>query len=176
MYKYFADIQLDNEEMLSEERVQNIKTSVLLRVKEEKSMSKRSTIRTITIAVAAATTAALSAMIASAEQPAWTPATAIEEENEKPGEAAFKEYIEKAKAEDVGAPEKAPETVNGWTIVSDGSDYETYQVLQHKDDPDVCYIYYKISDEQLEEMLSDGWTLIDDGINAIHENEVFADE
>lgn len=173
MYKYFADIQLDNEEMLSEERIGNIKTSVLSRVKEEKAMSKRTTIRTITIAVAAATTAALSAMIASAEPSAWTPAAAIEEENEKPGEAAFKEYIEKAKAEDVGAPEKAPENVNGWIAVdADTSDLVCVQPVNDW----TVYYYFRGDDEQLQEKLSNGWTLIDEDINVIHENEVFVDD
>lgn len=174
MREFFDNIPLDNEEEISKERLDNIKTSALSRVKEEKAMSKRTTIKTITIAVAAATTAALSAIIASADSaPAATtaekPAAAVEEETEKPGEAAFKEYIEKAKAEDTGAQEEAPETVNGWEKV-DPKDLVT---LQPADNPDVCYYYYKVPDEVLEEMLNNGWTSIDGDVNTIHKNEVF---
>lgn len=135
-------------------------------------MSKRTTIKTITLAVAAATTAALSAMIASAE-PDLAPVAAIEDVGEKPGEAAFKEYIEKAKAEDVGAPEKAPETVNGWTLCTNTEDYIC---IQPSDNPDVYYYYYGLSDDDLLEKLNNGWKLIDTDINAIHENEVSVDE
>lgn len=137
-------------------------------------MSKHSTIKTITIAVAAATTAALSAMIASADQPAWTPATDVDyaieetggeasetETGELPGEAAFKEYIEKAKAEDVGAPEKAPENVNGWIAVD--ADTGDLVCVQPVNDWRVYY-YFNGDDEQLQEMLDSGWTLIDEEI------------
>lgn len=168
MCEFFDNIPLDDEEKLSEERINNIKTSVLSRVKEEKAMSKRSTIRTITIAVAAAATAALSSMIASAEL-ASAPVAAIEEVHEKPGEAAFKEYIEKAKAEDEGTYKEAPETVNGWTICTDTEDYIC---IQPSDNPDVYYIYYDLSNDDLLEKINNGWTLIDEDINVIHENEV----
>lgn len=169
MREFFDNIPLDDEENVSEERLQFIKNSTLSRVKEEKAMSKRTTIKTITIAVAAATTAALSAMIASADSaPAATtaekPVAAVEEETEKPGEAAFKEYIEKAKAEDTGTQEEAPETVNGWEKI-DPKDLVT---LQSADDPDVCYYYYKLSNDELKEKLSNGWTLIDGDVNTIY--------
>lgn len=186
MRNFFDNIPLDNQE-ISDEQIKKIKASVLSRVKEEKAMSKRTTIKTITIAIAAATTAALSAMIASAEQPAATPATDVDytieetggeaaetETGELPGEAAFKEYIEKAKAEDVGAPEKAPETVNGWIAVD--ADTGDLVCVQPINDVWTGYYYYRGDDEQLQEMLDNGWALVDTEINTIHLNEVFVDD
>lgn len=188
MRNFFDNIPLDNQE-ISDEQIKKIKASVLSRVKEETKMSKKSTIRMVTIAVAAATTAALSAMIASAEQPAPAP-TAVEnivenagketggeaaetETGELPGEAAFKEYIEKAKAEDVGAPEKAPENVNGWIAVD--ADTGDLVCVQPVNDWTVYY-YFRGDDEQLQEMIDSGWSLVDTEINAIHLNEVFVDD
>ncbi len=182
MREFFDNIPLDNEE-ISKERLDNIKTSVLSRVKEEKAMSKKSTIRMVTIAVAAATTAALSAMIASAEQPTAAPAADVDytvketvettnETGELPGEAAFKEYIEKAKAEDVGAPGKTPENANGWTKV----DPNDYVCIQPADNPDVYYYYFQLSEDDLKEKLDSGFVLIADNANAIHPNEVFVND
>lgn len=163
MRDYFDNIPLDNQE-ISEEQLQKIKASVLSRVKEEKAMSKRSTIKTITIAVAAATTAALSAMIASAEQPAWTPATDVEYTVD---DAAETEVLEVTVDNNIDEA-KADEAVDGWTV-SDTEDLATILILQRSDDTDAYYYYHKVSDEQLEEMLSNGWSLL-------HEYEVPADE
>lgn len=164
MREFFDNIPLNNEENISEEQLQKIKASVLSRVKEEKAMSKRSTIKTITIAVAAATTAALSAMIASAEQPGWTVAT--ENVDYTVDDAA---EVSAVTVDNNIDEAKADEKVNDWTVSSDGSDLAIIQILQPADDTDGCYYYFKLSDEQLEEMLNNGWTLL-------HEYEVPADE
>lgn len=126
-------------------------------------MSKRTTIKTITIAVAAATTAALSAMIASAEQSGWTVATDVEytvDDAAEVSEVIVDNNIDEARAD---------EKVNDWTIVSDGSDLATIQVFQRTDDLDGYYFYHKVPAEQLEEMLNNGWSLI-------YEYEIPADE
>lgn len=175
MREFFDNIPLDTEE-ISKERLDNIKTSVLSRVKEEKAMSKKSTIKMVTIAIAAATTAALSAMIASAEQPAPAP-TAVENivENagkETGGEAAETETGElPGEAEVDGAIEEAPETGEPLTMI----DFRDLVCVQSADDPNVYY-YYTCDDKKLRERLDDGWTLVGDGVNAIHLNEVFVDE
>lgn len=156
MREFFDNIPLDNQE-ISEEQIQKIKASVLSRVKEEKAMSKRTTIKTITLAVAAATTAALSAMIASAEQSAWTPATDVEYTVYDAAETEVSEVTA-----DNGIDEaKTDETIDGRTV-SDTEDLATIiQVVQRFDDSDVGYIYYyKMSDKEVEKLLSSGWTLV----------------
>lgn len=156
MREFFDNIPLDNQE-ISEEQLQKIKASVLSRVKEEKAMSKRTTIKTITIAMAAATTAALSAIIASAEQSAWTPATDAEYTVYDAAETEVSEVTA-----DNGIDEaKTDETIDGRTV-SDTEDLATIiQVVQRFDDSDVGYIYYyKMSDEDVEKLLSSGWTLV----------------
>lgn len=120
-------------------------------------MSKRTTIKTITIAMAAATTAALSAIIASAEQSAWTPATDAEHTVYDAAETEVSEVTA-----DNGIDEaKTDETIDGRTV-SDTEDLATIiQVVQRFDDSDVGYIYYyKMSDEEVEKLLSSGWTLV----------------
>ena len=169
MREYFDNIPLDDEEKLSEERINNIKTSVLSRVKEEKAMSKRTTIRTITIAVAAATTAALSAIIASAEQSAWTPATDVEE-----AQAPETNAPEIAENENKQDEPRIDEKPCDRIVTSTEGDYISVHVLS--DDGKEVYYYYKMPDDKLEEMLSNGWTLIDEDVNTIHENEVFVTE
>ncbi|MDE6731304.1 MAG: hypothetical protein K2J77_00310 [Oscillospiraceae bacterium] len=169
MREYFDNIPLDDEEKLSEKRINNIKTSVLSRVKEEKAMSKRTTIRTITIAVAAATTAALSAIIASAEQSAWTPATDVEEA-QAPETIAPEIAENENKQDEPRIDEKPCDRI----VTSTEGDYISVHVLS--DDGKEVYYYYKMPDDKLEEMLSNGWTLIDEDVNTIHENEVFVTE
>lgn len=156
MREFFDNIPLDNQE-ISEEQIQKIKASVLSRVKEEKAMSKRTTIKTITIAMAAATTAALSAIIANAEQSAWTPATDVEYTVYDAAETEVSEVTA-----DNGIDEaKTDETIDGRTV-SDTEDLATIiQVVQRFDDSDVGYIYYyKMSDKEVEKLLSSGWTLV----------------
>lgn len=185
MRNFFDNIPLDEQEDISEERLQNIKNSVLSRVKEEKAMSKKSTIRMMTIAVAAATTAALSAMIASAEQPAWTPATDVEytvddaaetDVGELPGEAAFKEYIEKAKAEDDGTSKETHEPVNVWRICINKNDFKGMQFDDDTDAYDAYYDYVYNSNEDVKEKLDNCWVLIYEDADTIHLHEaVFTD-
>lgn len=83
MYDFFKDIALESEEKLSEKRVDSIKAAVLSRIKEENSMKKISAFKTFSIAAIVAATAAMSAMLASAEKPASLPtkqpAAAIEQ-------------------------------------------------------------------------------------------------
>lgn len=169
MRNFFDNIPLDNQENVSEERLSNIKKTVLSRVKEEKAMSKKSTIKMVTIAVAAATTAALSAMIASAEQSPWTPATdvdyAIEETGGEAAETETGELPDEAEVD--GAIEIAPELGEPLTMI----DINRLVCVQSADDPNVYY-YYTCEDKKLRERLDDGWTLVSDDVNAIHPYEV----
>lgn len=73
MYDFFKDIALEDEEKLPEKRVDSIKSAVLSRIKEENSMKKISAFKTFSIAAIVAATAAMSAMLASAEKPATLP-------------------------------------------------------------------------------------------------------
>ena len=160
MREFFDDIPLNNEEEISEERLDNIKTSVLSRVKEEKAMSKRTTIKTFTIAVAAATTAALSAMIASAEQAAWTPATDVDytiydAAETDAGEVPAVNNIDEAQNDEKVLDKPLSE---GFTVNPEG-DYITIAELARDSEAGYIY-YYKMSDEEVEEFLNSGWTLI----------------
>lgn len=73
MYDFFREIALEGEEKLSEKRVDSIKAAVLSRIKEENSMKKISAFKTFSIAATVAATAAMSAMLASAEKPVSLP-------------------------------------------------------------------------------------------------------
>lgn len=73
MYDFFKDISLESEEKLPEKRIDSIKAAVLSRIKEENSMKKISAFKTFSIAAIVAATAAMSAMLASAEKPASLP-------------------------------------------------------------------------------------------------------
>ena len=73
MYDILKKYPPQNEEKLSEKRARDIKAAVLSRIKEEKAMKKHFSIKTISIAAAVATTAAVSAMIASAENAPMPP-------------------------------------------------------------------------------------------------------
>lgn len=73
MYDFFKEIALESEEKLSEKRVDDIKAAVLSRIKEENSMKKISAFKTFSMAAIVAATAAMSAMLASAEKPASLP-------------------------------------------------------------------------------------------------------
>ena len=73
MYDILKKYPPQNEEKLSEKRARDIKAAVLSRIKEEKAMKKHFSIKTISIAAAVATTAAVSAMIASAENAPMSP-------------------------------------------------------------------------------------------------------
>ncbi len=73
MYDFFKEIALESEVKLSEKRVNSIKAAVLSRIKEENSMKKISVFKTFSIAAIVAATAAMSAMLASAEKPASLP-------------------------------------------------------------------------------------------------------
>lgn len=73
MYDILKKYPPQNEEKLSDKRAREIKAAVLSRIKEEKAMKKHFSIKTISIAAAVATTAAVSAMIASAENAPMSP-------------------------------------------------------------------------------------------------------
>lgn len=67
MYDILKKYPPQSEEKLSEKRANDIKAAVLSRIKEENVMKKHLSIKTLSIAAAAATMAAVSAMVASAE-------------------------------------------------------------------------------------------------------------
>lgn len=73
MYDFFKEIALKSEEKLSEKRVEDIKAAVLSRIKEEHSMKKINAFKTLSIAATVAATAAMSAMLASAENAPMSP-------------------------------------------------------------------------------------------------------
>lgn len=68
MFNFFENCALENEEKLSEERAENIKTEVLSRIKEEKTM-KHPAFKTFSLAAIIAAALAVSAMAAGAEKP-----------------------------------------------------------------------------------------------------------
>lgn len=155
MCKFFDNIPLDDEENITEERVQNIKASVLSRIKkEERTMKKSTAIKTLSIAGIAAATAMMSVIAAGAET-AWTPMTDVENTVDNAAEMEVSEVTAYNSIDEA----KTDEKVNDWTVVSTGSDLATTFYLS--DDSDVGYIYYfEMSDEDAEKLLSSGWTLI----------------
>lgn len=72
MFDFFESCDLENEEELSEERTENIKTEVLSRIKEEKTM-KHSAFKTFPLAAIIAAAPATSVIAASAEKPSSAP-------------------------------------------------------------------------------------------------------
>ena len=66
MFEFFDTISPENEEQISETRVNNIKASVLSRIEEEKPMKKHFSIKPFIIAAAIMTTGAVSVLGASA--------------------------------------------------------------------------------------------------------------
>lgn len=187
MYKYFADIPFDNEEMLSEERVKNIKTSVLSRIKkEERSMKKSTAIKTLSIAAVAAATAMMSAMIASAELP-QTPAPAQETDaDETSGWVIVTEADENiSEAPDNTAAEVSEDS--DWVKETDAKDEETnpepnkavdpespdYFTVLYDEEWDVYY-YYRVPEEMMD--VVPGETIYVDGDPIlIYKNEVLVD-
>ncbi len=109
MYDLFERIPLENEEKLSEKRADDIKAAVLSRIKEENNMSKHLTIKTISIAAAVATTAAVSAMIASAEN---TPQSPLLRDNTAQTATAEKTFTEKAEDVTLEVSEKPSDEKN----------------------------------------------------------------
>lgn len=88
MYDFFKEFALESEEKPSEKRVESIKAAVLSRIKEENSVKKISAFKTFSIAALVAATAAMSAMLASAEKPTALPTEkpAVEQPTPVPAE------------------------------------------------------------------------------------------
>lgn len=133
MYDFFKGIALENEEKLSEKRVENIKAAALSRVKGENTMKKISAFKTFSIAATIAAAVAMSAMMASAEKPSALPNTAVEPS---------------VKAE---APAKeAPKTENGKTADNkDVSNVEQFNYYVVELDGSITKYNYDILSELL---------------------------
>lgn len=108
MYDILKKYPPQNEEKLSDKRANDIKAAVLSRIKEEKAMKKHFSIKTISIAAAVVTTAAVSAMIASAENAPMSPL--VRNDAAIAGSAAEPTTSEPEAAEPTTSAPKAAET------------------------------------------------------------------
>ena len=164
MCDYFDKTPLDNEEKLSEERVQKIKASVLSRIEEEKPM-KHFSIKPFIIAAAITATGALSLITANAATDgAVMDGIAKTFSFTLNGEQVEGMITEYEAGDDGNVTEielELPEGAEGITIAADGDDPEKYEfswkdlsetidteaydiISRYDEDRDVYYyVFYK---------------------------------